>query len=273
MNALPVVAFASCIVSTAAGAAQDPSPSPSPGARDLAIERLQWTKPVDGPEPITTFDVRNDFGDIRARLARDRVLDVSMVVQRLDLAGDKVGFTVERRGNTIALVVSYPPGRVRDSVAQPAKDSYDRVDLVVFVPPGVTLRAQTLRGQVEARGLKSDVEAVTADGPIVLRTTGTMQARTSSGEIMVVPDAATLATPGPPFVLQSGSGAIAVTLLGQPGPELRVETTGEIVTTLAARRRRHGDRTRLVSVADPRAVRLLLISSGTGDVRIVRDDP
>ena len=273
MNPRAAVALTSCLVSLSAGAVAQPSPSASPSPRELVTERLQWSKSVDGPEPITAFDVRNDFGDIRARAAGDRVLDVSMVVQRLDPAGDKAGFTVERRGGTIAFVVSYPPGRIRDSVAHPAKDSYDRLDLVVFVPPGVALRAHTLRGQVEARGLKSDVEAVTAEGPIFLRTTGAMQARTRSGTITALPDAAALATAGPPFVLQSEAGTIDVTLLGRPGPELRVETAGEIVTALPVRRSRQGDRTRLVSTPDARAVRLLLITSRTGTVRIVRDDP
>ena len=48
---------------------------------------------------------------------------------------------------------------------------------------------------------------------------------------------------------------------------------GLVVTALPVQRSRHGDRTRVVSAPDPRAVRLLLISSQTGRVTIVRDDP
>ncbi len=121
------VAFASCLVSTSCRRRSGPVAVASPGARDLVIERLQWSKPVDGPEPITTFDVRNDFGDIRARRPGIGCSTCRWSSNGSTSAGDKVGFTVERRGNTIALVVSYPPGRVRDSVAQPAKDSYDRL--------------------------------------------------------------------------------------------------------------------------------------------------
>jgi hypothetical protein len=238
-----------------------------------AIERQQWSRAVDGDEPITAIDIRNDFGDIRARGAGDRVLDVAMVVQRLDKAGDKAGFTVERRGGAIALVVAYPPGRVKDAVAHPAKDSYDRVDLVVFVPPGVALRAHTLRGRVEAKGLKGDVDAFTEDGPIFVTTSGTTTARTVSGTITALPAASTLSVAGPPLVLASDSGAIEVTLTGQPGPELRVETAGEIATALPLMRTKVGDRNRAVSEPDPKAVRLLLVGSRTGTVRIVRDDP
>jgi len=240
--------------------------------REPAIERLQWSKAVDGPDPVTVLEVGNDFGDIRARLAMDRVLDASMVVQRLDPAGEKVGFTVERRGRAVALVVSYPPGRVRDAVAQPAKDSYDRLDLVVFVPAGVALRAHTLRGRVEVRGLKSDVEAATQDGPIFLRTAGTMQARTVSGEITALPVAATMGTPGPPLLLQSVSGTITVTLEGRPYPELRVESGGAITTDLPVRRVAQGARV-LATLAGTGSPRLLLVSSETGRVRVERDEP
>jgi hypothetical protein len=243
-----------------------------PPERELVIERQQWSRAVDGPDPIDLLEVRNDFGDIRARLATDHHLDASMVVQRLDPAGEKVGFTVERRGRAVALVVSYPPGRVRDAVAQPAKDSYDRVDLVVFVPAGVALHAHTLRGRVEVSGLKSDVEAATRDGPIYLRTAGTMQARTVSGEIQALPVAATLGTPGPPFVLQSVSGTINVTLEGQPYPELRVESAGPITTDLPVSRAAQGTRVRVTSPGAG-SPRLLLVSSETGSVRVERDEP
>ena len=185
MNSLHTALFTLGLAAVAAAAPQQPpaEPSASPSPRAFAMDRLQWSKDVDGAEPITAIEVRNDFGDIRARAAGDRKLEATMVVQRLDLAGEKVGFTVERRGSVVALDVAYPPGRVRDSESHPAKDSYDRLDLVVFVPPGVTLRAQTLRGRVEARGLKSDVEASTLDGPIFVRTEGGVQARTDSGTV------------------------------------------------------------------------------------------
>lgn len=248
-----------------------PAPVSAPSARPLVLERSQWAKDVDGPEPITAIEVRNDFGDIRARLAADRRLEASMVIQRLDPAGDKVGFTVERRGGSLALVVAYPPGRVRDADAHPAKDSYDRLDLVVFVPAGVALRAHTLRGQVEVRGLKSDVEAATQDGPVLVRTSGGVQARTDSGEITVQLDAAALAGDGPPHLLRSDTGAVTVLLPALADPELRIETAGEWVSNLDVTTTRHQGRTRVTSAARG-AGRLLMISSRTGRVRVERDE-
>lgn len=252
-----------------AGAA---SPAPSPGPREVTMDRLQWAREVDGPEPITAIEVRNDFGDIRARGAGDRRLEATMVVQRLDLAGDKVGFTVERRGGVVALVVAYPPGRVRDSDPRPAKDSYDRLDLVVFVPPGVTLRAHTLRGRVEARGLKSDVEATTLDGPIFVRTEGGVQARTDEGTVTALLDPGALAAAGAPMLLQSSSGAIALWLPPRGTPDLRVETAGPVTSRLALRRSKVLGRTR-ASLGLPAAARQVVVSSRTGAVTVEREEP
>jgi hypothetical protein len=255
-------------------AAQEPSPAPSasPAARELTLDRLQWGKEVDGPEPITALEVRNDFGDIRARGADDRRLEASMVVQRLDAQDQKVGFTVERRGGVVALVVAYPPGRVRDADAHPAKDSYDRLDLVVFVPAGVTLRAHTLRGRVEARGLKSDVEAATLDGPIFVRTTGGVQARTGSGEITALLAAGAIGAKGPPLLLQSDSGPITVTLPPRGDPDLRVATGGEVASRMRLQRAAHGGRTE-ATLGGGRGARLLVVTSRTGKVTVEREEP
>jgi hypothetical protein len=272
MNPLaPAFFLAPLAVFTVAGP-QAPAPSPSPAPREVQLDRLQWGKDVDGPQPVTSIEVRNDFGDIRARAAGDRRLEATMVVQRLDPAGDKVGFTVERRGGTVALVVAYPPGRVRDTDPHPAKDSYDRLDLVVFVPAGVTLRAHSLRGRVEARGLKSDVEAATLDGPILVRTSGTVQARTGSGEITALLDAGQLGTAGAPLLFQSDSGPIEVTLPPQGEAELRVLTEGEIASRLNLHRSRREGRTE-ATLGPRKPARLVLVSSRTGKVTVERDEP
>ena len=237
-----------------ASPAPSPAPRPATGAptRELRIERLQWSKATDGPEPVTALEIRNDFGDIRARLAGDKTLEASMIVQRLDPGPQGVGFTVERRGSVLALVVGYPPGRVKDVDPRPPKDGYDRLDLTVFVPPGVTLRAHTLRGLVEARGLQGDVEAATLDGSILVATSGAIQARTGSGEITATVSAAALAAPGPPLLFQSASGPINL-ILPAGGAELRVETAGTVTSKVESKRA---------------GGRLVLVHSATGAVRI-----
>jgi hypothetical protein len=237
-------------------------PSPQP---EVKIERLTWVKEVDGEAPIRTIEVRNDFGDIRARLAPDRRLDMLAVVQRLDPGPDGVGFTVERRGSVVALTVAYPPGRVKDAVPDPPKASYDRLDLTIFVPEGVTLGAHTLRGMVEVRGLKSDVRAATRDGVIRVATTGSVQARTEEGEITASLDRSQGTGP---LVLQSVSGPIQVILAPGPAVDVEVLTTGRVTSDFDLKdekghrvARRHG--------GPPRT---LLISSQTGPVELRRSD-
>jgi hypothetical protein len=250
-----------------------PSPAPSAEAPGPVIDRLRWSKEVDGPEPITAVEIRNDFGDIRVRGTGDRTLDASMVVQRLDGNGDKVGFTVERRGGVVALVAAYPPGRVRDSDPHPPKASYDRLDLVIFVPKGVTLRAHTLRGRVEVRGLESDVEASTLDEPLFVRTAGAVQARTGGGALTVLLDREALAAAGPPMVLQSDTGPIELWLPARGTPDLRVETGGTLdAPRLVLRRSRAGGRTR-AALGTAAAARAVVVSSRSGRVTVRREDP
>lgn len=251
-------------------AADLPPALPASAAREPTLERLQWAREVDGDSPITALEIRNDFGDIRARKAGDRRLEAWMVVQRLDPHGERVGFTVERRGSVVALAVAYPPGRVRDTEPQAPKNSYDRLDLVVYLPPGVALRASTLRGEIEVRRLESDVDVSTLEGAIHVRTTGAVRIRTAGGSASALIAAAALAAAGPPLIVESDSGPLRVVLPRGAEPELRVETSGKISTPLALRLSTAAGRTRgLLGPASAR--RLLLVTSGSGDVTIERE--
>ena len=240
-------------------------------AADLKIDRLHWEKDVDGPAPITRLEVRNDFGDVRARLAHDRRIEASALVQRLDADPAGVGFTVERRGSVVALVVAYAPGHVRDADPNPPKDSYDRLDLVVFVPEGVALRAETLRGRMEVRGLKSDVEASTLDGPLAVTTTGSVRARTVGGAITAAVDAAALAHPeSGPMLFESGTGAITLSVPERAPIDLRAETSGPLSSEIRMRRKRDA-RTRGWR-ATGRWRRVVLVRSDTGAIDVLRDE-
>jgi hypothetical protein len=240
-------------------------------AADLRIDRLHWEKDVDGAAPVTRLEVRNDFGDVRARRAGDRRIEASALVQRLDADPAGVGFTVERHGPVVALVVAYPPGRVRDADPNPPKDSYDRLDLVVFVPEGVALQAETLRGRIEIRGLKSDIEASTLDGPLSVVTTGTVRARSATGAITAVVEPAALAHPEQgPMLFESGTGAITVTVPERAPIDLRAETSGPLSSEIRMRRK-EGPRTRAWK-ASGHSRRLVLVRSDAGAIQVLRDD-
>jgi hypothetical protein len=247
-------------------ATQDPTPAASPSP-SLVLDRFTWGKEVDGPAPIRSVEVHNDYGDVRARFTDDRRLEAHAVIQRLG-APPGAGVTVERRGDVIALTVAYPPGRIQDSDPEPPKTSYDRLDLVVFVPAGITFAAHTLRGMVEARGLQSDVRAATRQGTIEVRATGAIDARSQDGSIT-----ASLSEKSEgPFLFRSEGGSITLTLPAAGGFDARAETSGALSTAIPLSRARHGDRTRAIGHIGPGGP-LLLLSSATGRVELERAKP
>ncbi|HLA78131.1 MAG TPA: hypothetical protein VJU18_11180 [Vicinamibacteria bacterium] len=247
----------------ASGVAQDPTP-PSE-AKAVKMDRLTWGKEVDGEAPIRHLEVRNDYGDIRARFTEERKLGAWAVVQRLDPGPEGgVGFTVERRGDTIALTVAYPPGRTRDRDPSPPQDSYDRLDLTVFIPEGLSLGATTLRGMVEARGLRSDLSARTLAGNVFAASSGTIQALTSGGAI----SAFLTGDPGTsprPYFFQSATGPITLTLPPTANLALDLRTGGQVTSVFPVKRapgRAHGQL--------GRGGRLLLAVSDTGPLELRR---
>ncbi len=217
------------ILGSSPGFSANQEPAAGSAVSTPKMDRLSWSKEVDGEAPIRHLQIRNDFGDIRARFTEERKLEAWAVVQRLDPGSEGVGFTVERRGDTIALAVAYPPGRIRDRDPDPPRDSFDRLDLTVFIPEGVSLGAETLRGMVEARGLRSQLTARTQGGDIFAATSGTIQASSSSGAITAFV-AATPTQPLRPFLFQSASGPMTLTL--SPGADLAIELhTAGVVTS------------------------------------------
>jgi hypothetical protein len=253
---------------TELGARQAPAPEPPAAASRTGprIERQEWAKEVDGAAPVRRLEVRNDHGDIRARFNAERRLEAFAVIQRLDPGATGVGFTVERRGEVVALTATYPPGRVQDADPDPPKAAFDRLDLTVYVPEGVALGAQTLRGMVEGRGLKSDVTAATLGGSVSLSTTGSVRVRTASGEITAL--LAPAAEAGL-LLFESQSGSVSIGLPGKVDASVRAETAGPVASDFQLTVRPAGTLPRLEGRLG-RGGRALLVFSNTGRVEIRR---
>jgi hypothetical protein len=244
-------------------AAVSPEASPAPTVpADVRLERSSWGLDIDGPTPVRRLEVANFYGDVRARFAGDRRIEASAVIQRLGPESQRLGWVIERRGDTIVLFVTPPPGRVQDSDPQPAKAAFDRLDLVVYVPEGLRLRVDTLHGLIEGRGLRGDVEARSVFGDVLVTTSAALSVAAGSGRVYAAFGAD---SPERPIVVTSGSGPITVALPAAPDVSLRVETGGSLSTKLAVERSQLGSRqvARATWAAGRRPV---LVDSASGEV-------
>lgn len=200
-----------------------PSPAASPRVKEMRIDRWDWTGSAELSAAVHRLVVRNDYGDVRARFAGDGLVNLHAVIQRLGSDPD-VGVNVERHGDTLTVAVVSPPGRLSVDQAELPKTAVDRVDLVVYVPAQAALDAESQHGLVEARGLKSDVRAVTGAGEIRVSTSAAVEARSRSGAVTV-----SMGRDGAgPRRVESESGAVWVGLPADADLRLQVEAGGEL---------------------------------------------
>ncbi|MDX1493774.1 MAG: DUF4097 family beta strand repeat-containing protein [Longimicrobiales bacterium] len=112
--------------------------------------------------------------------ARSRRSDPSSVrIERVEHAG----------GLTFCAVYPTPEGK-RANECAPGSDGRmstnrndTRVDFLIRVPAGAPFIGRTVNGSVDARGLRSDVTALTVNGDIEVSTTGFARAETVNGSI------------------------------------------------------------------------------------------
>jgi hypothetical protein len=176
-TALAGIAVAS--VATAAGAQENP---------------FRWSGRMASGQVL---DVRGISGDIRAELASGSAAEI--VAQKRGRSGDfdQVEIRVVEESDGVTVCAVYRPeehpggGCDLDEGDRVRRDRSRRdeirvsVDYVVKVPAGVDLVGSMVSGDVEARGLRSDVKASTVSGDVFVSTTGTARANTVSGSIDV----------------------------------------------------------------------------------------
>jgi DUF4097 and DUF4098 domain-containing protein YvlB len=103
-----------------------------------------------------------------------------------------------------------------------------RVDFTVRVPAGVRFVGRTLKGQVEAASLKSDIEVFTINGNVRVSTDGNVMARSMTGSI----DASLAGTNWTrPVDLQTVNGDIIVGLPNGANASVRGETRSGRITS------------------------------------------
>jgi len=235
--------------------------------KDFRIDRFDWEAEADLARAVKRIVVRNDYGDVRARLAGDGLILVHAVIQRLG-SGPDVGVNVERHGGALSVTVVAPPGRRAVSEERPAKTSVDRADIVVYVPEGVMLEATSLRGIVEAKRIMGPVDAETLDGEIRVDAAGPVRARSVDGNISVVLGGGAAAA----SLIETRTGTVWLSLAEGSDYRLMVEPGGKVTSQIPLKEEERAPRHRFIAVGGA-ALTPVVVRSDWGDVEIVQRRP
>lgn len=140
------------------------------------------------------LEVRGISGDIRAVLASGATAEVVAEKRGRERDFDEVEIRIEEvRGGVVVCAVYHPRAGETSCDQRDRDDDHDRrrrnidvsVDFEVRVPSGVEFIAAMVSGDIEADGLRSDVDASTVSGSVFVSTTGVGRGSTVSGEIEV----------------------------------------------------------------------------------------
>jgi hypothetical protein len=208
-------------------------------------DRVQWTGSVAQGQSVT---VRGVLGSIQTTASDDGLVHVDARISDPSVARVEVYDHAE--GVTICALYSSSQGDCRQSSREDHRESRDaRVDFVVRVPAGVRFVGSTVTGDIDVRGLRSDVQAATVSGRLNIETTGLVStATTVNGDVVLqlpmdlnaelrastvsgtIESDFPITVTGPPGLpdgrrigRRGGPHSVRATI-GSGGPELRVST-------------------------------------------------
>jgi hypothetical protein len=221
---LPSVTAALVAASAALSLHAGSSPAPAAAAAP-APEHYSWTGKIAAGKRLRVI---NPYGDIRARFGGyEGKVEVSAVLQHLSGPAPALQVLHGVSAGELTLTVGYP-GKPRGSAAAaaPSAGPGDRADLVIFVPKGTPLYAETLAGTVEAKGLLSDVTARSLKGEIAVRVAGRIDASSERGNITAFLDPGEKA----PQRFETLTGDITLYCRDNANLDIGAQTSGEIST-------------------------------------------
>lgn len=169
------------IVLLAAGApharAQDGTAPVQEGAEAQMAEPIRQDQSFKLADDVA-IAVVNPYGSVFMRFGGyEHQLDIRSTIQQPDGA-PKFTFAPGMRDGRFVVAPTLPAG------AKLAEGQ--RIDLVLYVPQGHVLSVDAAIGDIEARGLRSDIDLKTGPGRIqVIGTQGTVQAQSDEGRIEV----------------------------------------------------------------------------------------
>lgn len=187
---------------------------------DWLIERISWEAKIQPGLPI---EVHNPYGDVRSRGTDDGKLAISGMVQKHKDDDQRIEFDIQETPEKIVINLIFQG----DDELTYKKKGLRRADVTVYIPFGSPFRVSTLKGLLEVKGLKSDVDAYSERGKIFARINGHLIAKTRQGDITAVLKEAVWTRP---IEIESILGEITVQLPANAGG-IAIATTGGEITT------------------------------------------
>jgi hypothetical protein len=198
-------------------------------------------------------------------------VEVLATLQHLDPDRPEAEVQLSRSASGLDVLVAIPATKESDGNATThAADRHDRVDLVVFVPMGAVLDAQTTGDTIEAKGLKGELIASSSSGDIRIRSIeGRVRAKTARGRI-----SASLETgvTDEPQELTTETGEIEAYLWEDAEMLVTIATSGEISTdfSLEIEHRRYEEPGKRAVALVGQGGSKLTLRSKRGAIRLLR---
>ena len=198
------------------------------GAQEAPAAEEAWEKissqSFETIEAGSRIRVVNPFGSIHARFGGyENEVEILSTVQRIEggPSGPAISISPADDGG---LDVITKPGPEPD----PPDGPRSRVDLVLFIPQGASLDAETREDQINAKGLKGNLTVTSDTGDIRIRSVeGRVRAKSARGRIAVSLET-DVTSESQDFSTETGD--IEVYLWEDANLEVDIATSGEIST-------------------------------------------
>jgi len=158
------------------------------GGAGLAADGFTWSGSLKSG---AVLEIKGVNGPIEVERASGSRIEVTAHAEGRKSDPNTVRIERVEHAGGVTLCAVYPtPDGERENYCGPGDEGHMNtrgndveVSFHVLLPEGVTFRGRTVNGDVEARGLDSDVLLTTVNGDIDLFTTGRAEAKTVNGSI------------------------------------------------------------------------------------------
>lgn len=223
------------------------------------------------------LEIKGVNGDIQAMLAAGDEIEVTAEKRARRSDPDEVEIRVVESQDGVTICAVYPtPRRARHENDCEAGDHWHsntenndvNVDFTVRVPAGIDLDVRTVNGEVEANGLRGNVDASTVNGGVIVSTTGLAEASTVNGSIRASLGRSDFRH----AEFSTVNGGITLELPADLAAEVRAETlNGDIDSDFPmtiSGTRRFSPRRIVATIGDPGAGRTLYLKTVNGSLKL-----